>query len=38
VVFSVQTTIEVTVGHLEIAVIAKKEETTTGQVKNQRNA
>jgi hypothetical protein len=37
-VFSVQSTIEVTIGHLEITIITKKEETVTGQVKTQGNA
>jgi hypothetical protein len=34
-VFSVRSTTEVTIGHLEIAIIAKKEETATGQVKRK---
>jgi hypothetical protein len=29
---------EATIGHLEITIIAKKEETATGQVKKQSNA
>jgi hypothetical protein len=37
-VFSVQSTTEVTNGHPEIAIIAKKEETVTGLVKLQGNA
>jgi hypothetical protein len=37
-VFSVQFATEATVGHLEIAMISKKEETMTGQVKKQSNA
>jgi hypothetical protein len=38
VVFSVRSATEVTVDHLEIAIIAKKEETATGQIKRQGNA
>jgi hypothetical protein len=38
VVFSVQTAAEATIGNLVIAIIAKKEETATGQVKRQGNA
>jgi hypothetical protein len=38
VVFSVQSTTEVTNGHPEITIIAKKEETMTEQVKIQGNA
>jgi hypothetical protein len=30
-VFSVQSATEATIGHLEIAIVAKKEETATGQ-------
>jgi hypothetical protein len=37
-VFSVQFTTEATNGHLEIAIITKKGETATGQVKRQGNA
>jgi hypothetical protein len=37
-VSSVQSASEVTISHLEIAIIAKKEETATGQVKRQGNA
>jgi hypothetical protein len=37
-VFSVRSATEATIGHLEIAIIAKKEETVTGQVKKQGNA
>jgi hypothetical protein len=37
-VFSVQSTTDVTISHLEIAINAKKEETATGQVKMQGNA
>jgi hypothetical protein len=37
-VFSIRSTTEATVGHLEIAIIAKKEETATGQVRRQGNA
>jgi hypothetical protein len=37
-VFSVHSATEPTIGHLEIAIIAKKEETATGQVKRQGNA
>jgi hypothetical protein len=36
--FSVRSATEVTNDHLEIAIIAKKEETATGQVKRQGNA
>jgi hypothetical protein len=35
---SVQSTTEAAVGHLEIAIISKKEKTATGQVKRQGNA
>jgi hypothetical protein len=37
-VFSEQSTNEVTIGHLEITIIAKKEETATGQIKRQGSA
>jgi hypothetical protein len=37
-VFSVRFATEATIGHLEIAIIARKEETATGQVKRQGNA
>jgi hypothetical protein len=37
-VFSVLSTTEVTAGHLEIAIITKKEEIAAGQVKRQSNA
>jgi hypothetical protein len=37
-VFSVRSANEATIGHLEIAIIPKKEETATGQVKRQGNA
>jgi hypothetical protein len=36
--FSVQSTTEATISHLEIAIIAKKAETMSGQVKRQGNA
>jgi hypothetical protein len=36
--FSVQSATEVTISHLEITIIIKKEETVTGQVKRQGNA
>jgi hypothetical protein len=36
--FSVQSATEATFDHLEIAIIAKKEETTTRQDKRQENA
>jgi hypothetical protein len=32
-VFYLQSATEATIGHLEITIIAKKEETVTGQVK-----
>jgi hypothetical protein len=35
IMFFVQSTTEMTVGHLEVAVIATKQETPTGQVKRQ---
>jgi hypothetical protein len=37
-VFSVRSAAEAIIGHLEIAIIANKLETTTGQVKRQGNA
>jgi hypothetical protein len=37
-VFSVQPATEATIGRLKIAIIAKKEETATGQVKRQGKA
>jgi hypothetical protein len=37
-VFSAQSATAATIDHLEIAIIAKKEETATGQVKRQGNA
>jgi hypothetical protein len=37
-VFSVRFETEATIGHLEIAITAKKEETATGQIKRQGNA
>jgi hypothetical protein len=37
-VFSLRSATEATIGHLEVAIISKKEETTTGQVKRQSNA
>jgi hypothetical protein len=37
-VFSVQSTTEAMLDQLEITIIAKKEETATGQVKRQGNA
>jgi hypothetical protein len=37
-VFSIRFATEVTIGHLEFAIIAKKEEITTGQIKRQGNA
>jgi hypothetical protein len=37
-VFSVQSATEATIGHLEITIITKGEETMTGQVKRQGNA
>jgi hypothetical protein len=37
-VFSVRSTTEARIEHLEIAIIAKKEEIATGQVKRQGNA
>jgi hypothetical protein len=37
-VLSVRCATEATVGHLKVAIIAKKEETTTGQFKRQSNA
>jgi hypothetical protein len=36
-VFSVRSATEATIGHQEIAIIAKKEDTATGQVKRQGN-
>jgi hypothetical protein len=36
--FSLRLATEATIGHLEIAIIAKKEETLTEQVKRQGNA
>jgi hypothetical protein len=36
-VFSVRSTIEVTIDNLEIAIIAKKDKTVTGQAKRQGN-
>jgi hypothetical protein len=33
--FSVRSVTEVAIGHLEIAIIAKKEETATGQAKSK---
>jgi hypothetical protein len=35
--FSVRSATEVTIWHLEITVITKKEETVTGKVKRQGN-
>jgi hypothetical protein len=37
-VFSIQSTTVAAIGHLEITIIAEKEETATGQVKRQGNA
>jgi hypothetical protein len=37
-VFSAQSTVEATINHPEIAIIAKKGETPTGQVRRQGNA
>jgi hypothetical protein len=37
-VFSVRSATEVTVSHLDSTIIAKQEETATGQVKRQGNA
>jgi hypothetical protein len=37
-VFSIRSTTEVTNGHLEITIIARKLETVTGQIKRQGNA
>jgi hypothetical protein len=37
-VFSVPSATEATIGHMEIAIIAKKEETVPGEVKRQGTA
>jgi hypothetical protein len=37
-VFSVRSTTEATIGHLEIVIIAKKEAASAGQAKRQGNA
>jgi hypothetical protein len=37
-VFSIRSATEATIGHLEITIIAKKEETTIGQVRRHGNA
>jgi hypothetical protein len=37
-VFSVRSATEVAIGHLDSTIIAKKEETITGQVRRQGNA
>jgi hypothetical protein len=37
-VFSVRSATEMTIGHLEIAIKVKKEETAIGQVKRQGSA
>jgi hypothetical protein len=37
-VFAVRSATAVKIGHLEIAIITKKEEMATGQVKRQGNA
>jgi hypothetical protein len=37
-VFSVRSATEAMIGHLEIGIIAKKEESVTGEVERQGNA